>query len=60
LTYSKDRWIRAYSIGLTIPGKLSRPNNDNNDKKIFEHYTAARPSKIFKKHLNKFSSSIQK
>jgi hypothetical protein len=23
---SKDRWIRAYSIGLTILGKLNSPN----------------------------------
>jgi hypothetical protein len=57
LSYSEDRWIRAYSIGLTIPGKLSCPNND---KKIFEDYTVVRTSKIFKKHLNKISSSIQK
>ncbi len=29
----KDRWIGAYSIGLTILGKLGCPNNNNYKKK---------------------------
>jgi hypothetical protein len=27
-TSSKDKWIGAYSIGLTIPGKLGCPNKE--------------------------------
>jgi hypothetical protein len=30
MTSSKDRWIGAYSTGLTIQGKLSCPINTNN------------------------------
>jgi len=26
-TSSKDRWIMAYSTGITMPGKPSNPNN---------------------------------
>jgi hypothetical protein len=25
VTLTKDRWVGAYSFGLTIPGKISRP-----------------------------------
>ncbi len=33
VTSSKDRWIGTNSIGLTILGKLSCPNNKNKKKK---------------------------
>ncbi len=32
VTSSKERQIKAYSIGLTIPGKLSCTNKNNNKK----------------------------
>jgi hypothetical protein len=32
---SKDRWIGAYSIGLTIPGKVGCPNNNKKNKKKY-------------------------
>jgi hypothetical protein len=28
---AKDRWIGAYSIGLTSPGKLGCPRKNNNN-----------------------------
>ncbi len=33
VTSSKNRWIQAYFIGLTIPGKLGSPKNNNKKKK---------------------------
>jgi hypothetical protein len=33
VTSSKDKWIRAYSIGLTVQRKLGCPNNNNKKKK---------------------------
>jgi hypothetical protein len=38
---SKDRWIGAYSIGLTISGKLVCPIKKEEKKNLF-HYNCKR------------------